>query len=88
MESTKETKATFGAKPLLYMINIGDGKKGGEIPKNGDGKRTQKRITAAIKSIKTITPNQVETKMPKRSHKLESSEGGNKWVFEKGFITK
>ena len=51
MESTKETKATFGAKPLPYMINIGDGKKGGEISKNGDGKRTQKGITAAIKSF-------------------------------------
>ena len=88
MESNKETKATFGAKPIPYMINIGDGKKGGEIPKIGDGKKTQKGITAAIKSIKSNTPSQDETKMPIRSHELESSEGGNKWVGGKGCITK
>ena len=70
------------------MIDIGDGKKGGEIPKIGDGKKTQKGITAAIKLIKSNTPSQDETKMPIRSHKLESSEGGNKWVGGKGCITK
>ena len=88
MERNEEAKATFGAKTIPYMINIEDGKKGGESSNIRDGKKNKKRITTTIK--RTILRNQDENKMDKQegSNKLESSEGGNKWVFGKGLKSK
>ena len=87
MES-KEAKATFGAKPIPCMISGGDRKKGGEISKIGDGKKCVIGIKTTIK--RRISENQDETKLEQqeRSHNTENGEGGNKWEFGKGFLSK
>ena len=87
MES-KEAKATFGAKPIPCMISGSDRKKGGEISKIGDGKKCVRGITTTIKRI--ISENQDEKKLEQeeRSHNNEIGEGGTKWKFGKGFLSK